>query len=401
MPPRSLVLGADPPARVRPALLAKGFRPFFLLAAAFATSAVPLWLVILAGRFDPGSYFGATYWHAHEMVFGFTIAVLAGFLLTAVSNWTELPTATGPALGALAVLWLAGRAVVLFASELPPAIVAVVDLAFLPALVLACGRPIVKSRNRRNYAFIVLLSALWFANLWTHLGAVGTAVAGVRLGSVVGVDLVIVAIVIVSGRIVPMFTRNATRIDSVRSNPSFERAAIAAVAVLVVVDAVGAPLWCTGSVSALAAVAVFARSRHWGFRSALRQPLLWVLHIGHTWLVVGLALRALSALTPRIPFAAALHALTAGSIGMLTIGMMTRVGLGHTGRMLAVPPRMAVAFASVGIGALLRVLAALTAPHAYHALLMLAGTLWSAGFAIYLFTYAAALVTPRVDGKAG
>lgn len=386
---------------MRPALLAKGFRPFFLLAAAYALLAVPLWLVALTGHFDPGAYFGATYWHAHEMVFGFTSAVFAGFLLTAVSNWTGLPTASGASLGALAALWVAGRVVVVGASWLPPSVVAAVDLAFLPALGVVCARPILRSSNRRNYGFIGLLGALAFANLATHLGAAGLVPAGLRLGNVVGVDLIVVGIVVMSGRVVPMFTRNATRIDSIRSIPALDRIAIAMTAGLVPLDALGAPLWSTGVVSALAATAVLARMRYWGSPASFAEPLLWVLHVGQLWLVIGLGLRAVAAWTPAVPFAAGLHAVTAGAVGMLTIGMMTRVGLGHTGRMLEVPPRMAFAFALVGLGALLRVAASLVPAHAVRPLLVAAGTSWSAGFGIYLATAAGALLTPRVDGKAG
>jgi uncharacterized protein involved in response to NO len=390
-----------PAPHARPAVLGKGFRPFFLLAAAFALTAIPLWLVALTGHFDPGAYFGATYWHAHEMVFGFTVAVIAGFLLTAVSNWTELPTATGGALGVLAALWLGGRVAVLGAPWLPPVLVAVIDVAFLPALGLACARPILQRTDRRNYAFVGLLSGLSLANLATHLGAAGIWPAGLRLGNLVGVDLVVVAIVIVSGRVIPMFTKNATRVASIHGHPTLERASLALAALGVVLDAAGAPLLFTGGSAGILACTTLARAWHWGFRKALAEPLLWVLHVGHLWLVVGLALRAISALTPAVPFTSALHALTAGSIGMLTLGMMTRVGLGHTGRMLAIPRRMAVAFGIVGGGALLRVVAALVAPHGQHALLMSAGTLWSAGFAIYLVTYAGALLAPRVDRKPG
>jgi uncharacterized protein involved in response to NO len=141
--------------------------------------------------------------------------------------------------------------------------------------------------------------------------------------------------------------------------------------------------------------------RYWGLRTSFTQALLWVLHVAQLWIVVGLGLRAVAAWTPAVPFAAGLHALTAGAVGMLTIGMMTRVGLGHTGRMLAIPPRMAVAFAAVGFGALLRVAASLAPVHAVRALLVAAGTSWSAGFGIYLVTAAGALLSPRVDGKAG
>lgn len=383
------------------ALFAKGFRPFFLVASAFAVLALPIWLALFATGADAVPYFGPQYWHAHEMVFGFAAAVIAGFLLTAVSNWTSRETAAGPALALLVMLWLVGRAAVLLAHRLAPGIGAALDLAFLPAVAIACGRPIVATKNFRNLVFVVLLTGVWLANLGTHLGALGIRPEWLRLGNLVGVDLVVLAMVIVGGRVIPMFTRSATRRGEIRNLPALDRIAVVCVAALVLADAAALDVRLSGTIALVAGLACALRARTWGMRASFDQPLLWVLHGGHAFITLGLLLRVASAWFLVVPSNAALHALTAGAIGMLTLGMMTRVGLGHTGRILTVPRRMGIAFAVVALAALLRVAAPFGPPTAYVPLVVVAGVLWSAGFAVYLFEYAQSLWTPRVDGRAG
>src|SRR5689334_3692569 len=175
--PRSLLFHDAPDVAAAPrfAIGANGFRPFFLLAAAFAVLAVPLWLVILAGRVEPGEYLMPPYWHAHEMVFGFAVAVIAGFLLTAVGNWTQRETATGAPLVALAVLWTAGRVAMLVAARLPHGLPAAVDVSFLPALMIVLARPLIAAKNAKNAVMLLVLAALALANLAVHLDALGVA----------------------------------------------------------------------------------------------------------------------------------------------------------------------------------------------------------------------------------
>ena len=378
---------------MRVPLLAKGFRPFFLLAAAFAVAAVPTWLVAFATSADFARYLGPAQWHAHEMVFGFSVAVIAGFLLTAAGNWTGRETATGRPLAVLAGAWILGRLALLFADVLPSGVAAALDLAFLPLLAAACARPLVAAKNRRNYAFLVLLSAFFAANLAVHLGALGVRPEWTRLGSLVGVDLVVLAIVLIGGRVIPMFTKNATRVDAIRNVPWLDRAALVGTLSIVVLDALGKP---AGIAAGLTGLVLLARMVTWGTRHTARQPLLWVLHAGHAFVALGFLLRAV----PSVPSSASLPALTAGAIGTMTLGMMTRVTLGHTGRMLAVPRSVAWAFGAVVTAALVRVFAPL-APSVYLPLVTGAGVLWSAGFAIFIAAYAGALLSPRVDGKPG
>ena len=381
-----------------------GFRPFFLLAAAFSALGVPLWLLALRGGIQPGGAFGSMQWHAHEMLFGFTAAVLAGFLLTATTNWTGRRTARGGLLGALAALWVSGRVAVFFAGYAPLA-AAVIDVAFLPAVAGVCAVPIVASRNRRNYAFIAVSLALAVLNVASHAAALATAPGVVRSVHVVAVDLVVVVMALVTGRIVPSFTRNATGRPA-EGERALERAALAAVVALALADAIGATvgavatLEVTGGVLALlAAVLLALRMRHWGTRHVMGEPLLWVLHVGSAWLPLGLALRAGAVFFPAFPAGSALHALTAGAIGSLTIGMMARVSLGHTGRMLRASRADQITFVSVAVAGVVRVLAPWLPPAAYLGALDTAGVAWAFGFALFFATHVGMLSAARVDGR--
>jgi uncharacterized protein involved in response to NO len=218
-----------------------------------------------------------------------------------------------------------------------------------------------------------------------------------RNGSWVGVDILVVAMVVMTGRVVPMFTRNALGAPDVSATPLFERLTTISVITIVLLEAFGAPANMTGIVSCLAGILAVSRMRRWGTLRVFREPLLWILHIGSLWIAVGLVLRGV-AIFSLLPLGSGLHALTAGAIGALTLGMMTRVGLGHTGRMLAVPPRITGAFGAVVAAAALRVLAPVLWPAAI-APLVVAGLLWSTAFLIYLVSHAPLLVSPRVDGR--
>ena len=380
-------------------LLEKGFRPFFLLGAGFAMLAVPLWLLALRGGLQPGGHFGAMQWHAHEMLFGFSTAIIAGFLLTAVGNWTGRETVTGWRLAALAGLWFLGRAAMFCAGQLPRWAPPLLDLAFLPVLTVACAVPLLAARNRRNYGFIALLSGLWIANGFAHSGAWLGDFATVRMAHYFALDLIVLMMVLVSGRIVPMFTRNATHLDWVRTVPSLERGSIIAVLLLTVANT--RPNWSAASavLAALAGVLLLARMRFWGTLRTSGEPLLWILHVGCLWLPLGLLLRAASAFTPLVPESSSLHSLTAGALGSLTLGMMARVSLGHTGRMLKLPRGMRVAFLLLLAAGLVRVAAPLLPSSQYLQALAVASVTWSAAFALFLARYWPILVSVRADAR--
>jgi uncharacterized protein involved in response to NO len=381
------------------ALLEKGFRPFFLLGAVFATLGVPLWLIALRGGIEPGGAFGSMQWHAHEMLFGFTSAIIAGFLLTAAGNWSGRETATGVQLAALAGLWTLGRFGVFFAARAPH-LAAVADVAFLPTLALTCAVPLITARSRRNYAFIGLLFVLALLNAMSHRAALHGDIAGVRAIHVVALDVILLVIVLITGRVVPMFTRNATGVASIASEPRLERASLASVAALVLSDALPGSAVRSSVLAALGGGLLLLRMRRWGSWHA-RDGLLWVLHLGTLWVPIGLLLRAGAALTPAIPAGSALHALTAGAIGSLTLGMMARVSLGHTGRMLHASRLTNVAFAGVALAGALRVLAPCLPGALYFAVVDSAGVAWSGSFGLFVLSHAGMLTAPRVDGRPG
>ncbi|HEY0466285.1 MAG TPA: NnrS family protein [Polyangiaceae bacterium] len=387
------------PVSTRLPLLEQGFRPFFLLGAAFAVVAVPLWLVALHGQLEPGGAFGALQWHAHEMLFGFSTAIIAGFLLTAVSNWTGRETLSGSSLGLLALLWLLARGAVFFAARLPKFVPALLDLAFLPALALACALPLVAAKNRRNYGFVALLLGLAAANAGAHWAALTGDLETVRLSHLFALNLMVVMLVAMTGRVLPLFTRNATRLSWVRAVPLLEHCSLGALLLLALADLVPRLGVLSAPLAAAGAVLLAARSWFWGTRHTARVPLLWILHAGAWFLPLGLALKAIAQIAPVVSVASALHALTAGALGSLTLGMMARVSLGHSGRALEPKSSMKWAFLSVIAAALLRIGAPLLPATHYLSALGIAAALWSAAFAIFLRDYWQILLSARADAR--
>ncbi len=384
------------------ALGQKGFRPFFLLAALFACFAVPLWLLALGGSITPGGSSGARSWHGHEMIFGYAVAVIAGFLLTAVEKWTSRSTASGGALLALGALWLAGRVVWFSASHLPALVVAVVDGAFLPTLAWVVGRPIRAAKNTHNYGILAMLVALSLANGVTHLEALGAVTGWETTANHFALDMMTLMMLLIGARIIPPFTRNATRSDRIKHDPTWSRGALALMGALTLSDLAGGPSWLRAILALGAAVAAVIAARHWGTFATRRHPLLWILHAGYFWIVLSLLLRALAA-TGVVPISpsASLHALTVGGLGALTLGMMSRVTLGHTGRMLASSPLTTVSFVLITAAAVCRVVVPELVPAWTLESWRLGGTLWCLAFGAYLWRYAPRLLGPRVDGQPG
>ncbi len=384
-------------------LLAFGFRPFFLLAGLAGALTPPVFLAAYTGLIDADFGGPVTYWHGHEMIFGFVVAAVAGFLFTALANWTGRAPVRGATLGALVGLWLAGRAAMALAGILPAALVAAVDLALLPALAVLVLRELIRGRNRRNLPFPVLLMVLFAANLLFHLERLGVAETA-RPGLYLAVHVIALLIAIVGGRVVPAFTtaalRRAGRDACLRSPPWLERAAIAAVAAVAVAELADPGGAAAGALALAAALLLAARLSGWRGLATLDQPILWVLHLGYGWLAVGFALKAAADLGGWLPPSAALHALTAGAAGTMILGVMTRAALGHTGRSLATPPAIVVAYGLISVGAALRVAEpVLAAPSVV--ILSASALIWAGGFAIFTVLYWPILTRPRVDGRPG
>ncbi|MFN8642492.1 MAG: NnrS family protein [Candidatus Binatia bacterium] len=378
---------------------ALGFRPFFLLAGSAAVALVAAWLAIYRGLIGLPVYYDAITWHGHEMVFGYTVAVIAGFLLTAVRNWTGVPTPTGGRLALLAALWLAGRLAPLLPGVLPAAAIALLDLAFLPALALALAGPLWRQPQARQLVFLPLLLGLAGANALVHLQMLGVTAITARPALYFAVDLIVLLIAVVGGRVLPFFTERGVA-AAPRRWPAVELAVWITTGGVALVDLFAWPPAVAVPVCAAGAAAHAARLAGWYDRRVWRVPLLWVLHLGYAWVAIGFALKAAVAAGLLIPMVG-LHALTVGAIGVLTLGMMARVALGHTGRPLRASAPTAVAFALVNAAAAARALVAAALPAWYAETVLAAGVLWLAAFAIFVADYAAILVRPRIDGQPG
>ncbi|HEX7273036.1 MAG TPA: NnrS family protein [Casimicrobiaceae bacterium] len=373
-----------------------GFRPFYLLASVYAAISVALWACEYAG-YLPTAYLRNPLWHGHEMLFGYTIAVIAGFLFTAVRNWTNRPTPTGAALAAFALLWLAGRVLVLAPY---PIAAAIANAAFPVAVAIGIAIPLVSSGNRRNYFFIGLLLAVGALELALHLSQAGSlrwpAIASLQ----VGLDVVLFIIAVMGGRVIPMFTNNAIPSAQAVRKPWLERLALGGVLALLAADFVSAPGGILAALAALVAIAHGARFYLWHPWRTLAKPLVWVLHASYAWIVLYLALRAFAAIG-LVAEALTLHALTIGAIGGMTIGMMTRTARGHTGRPLVADGFEVTCYVLVQVAAVTRVFGGMLLPEAYVATVIASALCWSAAFGLYAIRYWPVLSRPRLDGKPG
>jgi uncharacterized protein involved in response to NO len=377
-------------------LLRLGFRPFYLLASLFAAASIALWTAQYVGWLN-APYLNGPLWHAHEMLFGFTMAVIAGFLFTAVRNWTAQPTPTGALLAAIALLWLAGRVLVLtpwgWASAL-------VNAAFPLVVAAGIGVPLVRAGNRRNYFFVVLMVVIAAAALAVHLVQLGALEFPGWLGIQIAVDVVLFVMSVMAGRVIPMFTNNGVPGARARRVAWLEKTVLGTTLLVLVADALELRGWLFIVLCVLAAAAHCARLVLWMPWRTLRAPLVWVLHAAYAWIPIHLGLRALAELAV-VPPPLATHALTIGAIGGLTIGMMTRTARGHTGRTLQPDGFEVTCFALVLGAAIVRVFAPLVAVDHYVASVACSGLLWSAAYALYAVRYWPVLTRPRLDGKPG
>ncbi len=373
-----------------------GFRPFYLLASGFAALSVLLWVCQYEG-YLPATYLRGPSWHGHEMLFGYTLAVVTGFLFTAVCNWTGQPTPTGAVLAAYAALWIAGRVLVLTPYALAAALV---NAAFPVAVAVGIGIPLARSRNRRNYFFVVLLAALGLAVLAVHLASLGVLAWPERASLQVGLDVVLFILAVMGGRVIPMFTTNGIPGTQATRKPIVEKVALGSVLALLAADLLPAPPMLIAVVALVAAGAHAVRLHLWQPWRTLATPLVWVLHAAYAWIVAYLVLRALAE-SGLIAAPLAVHALTIGAIGGMTIGMMTRTARGHTGRPLRADNYEVACYALVQAAALVRVFGGLFIPGAYPATVVVSGLCWSAAFALYAIRYWPVLSRERFDGKPG
>lgn len=389
----------NPPVIQGFAPFALGFRPFFICAGVGAVVLLGLWLAIWSNALPPNPYYGMIIWHSHEMLFGYAAAVISGFLLTAVRNWTGIDTLTGRPLAALAGLWLAGRILPLLPG-MPGVLIALVDLAFLPLITLALSGPLMKSDYKLNRVFLPLLGIAAVANLLVHLQALGLTEATAVQGTGLMRNLILALILIISGRVMPFFTRSALPGTVPETHAWLENLAGGAFFVYLMSELLMPQPWLMGILAAVLVVTQTMRVVSWYDRRVWSIPILWVLYTGYAWIILGFALQALSALGWVAP-SLALHALTVGGIGILTLGMMSRVALGHTGRSMLTAKAINLAFVLLNLAAAIRVLAPIALPQWYSTWIQLSGGIWLICFTLFCIVYLPILIRPRQDGKPG
>jgi uncharacterized protein involved in response to NO len=378
------------------ALFDLGFRPFYLLASVFSALSMLLWTAQMSGWL-PSAYLQGPLWHGHEMLFGYTLAVVAGFLLTAVRAWTGQATVVGAPLMALALLWVAGRILVLTPFTTAAA---VINGAFPLALAVSIAIPLMRARNARNYFFaglLVLMSAL-IASL--HLALQGYRVLPPQSALALGLDVMLFIMAVMGGRVIPMFTNNGVPGAGAMRNALVEKLALGSVLALFFVDLIQLQASLIAVVALIAALAHGARLALWRPWRTLGAPLVWILHAAYAWIVVHLALRALCAMAG-FPASFAVHALTVGAIGGLTIGMMTRTARGHTARPLIADGYELACFLLIQVAAVIRVFGGMVSPALYLPSIQVSGVLWAAAFSLYAARYWPVLSRARLDGKPG
>lgn len=372
-----------------------GFRPFYLLASLFGAFSVLLWAAQFSGMF-PG-YLPGPLWHGHEMIFGYTMAVIAGFLLTAVRTWTNQPTASGVPLMALAGLWVCGRALVLTPW---PLVATLVNAAFPIAVAIAIAIPLLKSRSARNYFFMGLLLLMSALIATVHLALQGSVELPPHWVLQLALDVVLFIMVVMGGRVIPMFTNNGIPGTNATRHALLEKVALGTVILMFAADLLQLPQTIVATVTLISTLAHGWRLYLWKPWRTRAAPLVWVLHAAYAWIVISLMLRGLTALD-LLAGSFAAHALTVGAIGGMTVGMMTRTARGHTGRPLVADRFEIAMFLLIQAAATVRVFGGIASPGLYMASIELSGILWAGTFGLYAVRYWPVLTRPRLDGKPG
>ncbi|HFC30569.1 MAG TPA: NnrS family protein [Oceanospirillales bacterium] len=380
------------------ALFSLGFRPFFLLASLFSAIALALWAMVFADKWQLPvfSYYPMIIWHAHEMIFAYSMAVIAGFLLTAIKNWTGIQTVNGGKLALLASIWLLARILPFVINN--HWVIAIVDMLFLPLLAVFIALPLIKVGNKRNYFMIVLISVFAGLNLLLHLELLGFVQNMAQIAYKSAFYLIIALIIIMAGRVFPMFSQNGVpQRYQVTKYPIIEKLALPSYFIFAL-SILFVPIKAIVIITALFAFVVHSiRLKGWYNRQIWQVPLVWVLHSGYAFLLLGFIFSIISQYN-MLYTNLALHAFSIGTLGIITIGMMARVSVGHTGRNLRFPPKvLKISFPLMLLAAFVRIILPTALPNAYHILVIIAASLWSLAFLLFFISYVKMWIQPRVD----
>ena len=385
-------------------LFASGFRSQFFLAGVAAVVLVPPWAFGFIAGTPIGSGWPPTLWHAHEMLYGFIACAIAGFLLTAVPSWTGQKGFAGRPLVALAAAWIAARVLIATSAWWPPLLPTIVDLAFLPILAVLVMIPLIRSRNR-NAALLAVLGAFWLADLMFHVGLWRQDTPLALKALIVGIDITLLLVTVIGGRLLPAFTASALRRPGVDTALK-SRTALTVLAVIAMVSVtVGDIAWpdtrIAGWIAGAAAVVQAVRLAQWRSLRTLRQPIVWILHLAYVWLPIGLTLKAAALLGGYAVAAFWLHALTIGALTTMITAVMTRASLGHTGRPLNVPPLITVAYLLLTAATIVRVFGVSWPGMRYPLVIAVTAIFWTASFLLFVGVYSPILWGPRADDKPG
>ena len=390
------------------ALTHLGFRPFFLSAGAFAVIGILLWTAIYSFNWQGlNAAYPPITWHAHEMIFGYTLAVVAGFLLTAIKNWTGQQTLHQAPLLLLTAIWLAAR-LLPFMQGLSLQAVASVDLLFMLALLAAVAIPVLRARQWQQAGIIAKVALMTLANAVFYLGLLGYWPAGIQLGLYAGLYLMIALIFTMGRRVIPFFIERGVGVSFKANNTRWvDRSSLVLFLLFAITDLIAMTQGNQALAGMAAALALVQIPLHgwrlygWYHAAIWQKPLLWVLYVAYAWLVLGFGLKFLSWSTGLSPWLA-VHAFAYGGIGMMTLGMMARVILGHTGRNVFEPPALVgKIFAILFAGACVRILAVWALPQWHWWWIVIAQCLWMLAFGLFVWLYAPMLIKPRVDKRYG
>ncbi len=377
-------------------LFSAGYRVFFPLAALSVIFSLGYWLLLVTGHasYLPSRFLPAG-WHQHEMIFGMVAAVIIGFLYTAVPNWTGQRTPTGRALAALMLIWILGRLAVFFSAMLPVWLPVIVDGIFLPLAIAGIVRALIKVENKRNYFLPVLLMLFAGLNIASHLAAMEKIDIDERQLFLSAVFFIVFLMNVIGGRIIPSFTRNKYPNIKMAEPAALLPLSAAAIFSLAAAFLMGAEDMIIGSLAGVAGILTLIRSLSWQGWKVIHDPLLFILHIGYFWIPVGFFLMAYSSFGGPVLLSHALHAFTAGAIGSLTLGVMSRATLGHSGLSLNNEITLTVIFLSVNVAALARVIMPLVSDVNYLSILQGAGLLWLLAYGLFLTRFITIFFRPR------
>ena len=386
-------------------LLRLGFRPFFLGGAIFSIIAIILWLLMYKGTVSFSPLGGGYWWHIHEMIFGFGCAIVAGFLLTAVQNWTGMRGVQGATLLVLFLLWLTGRIALVIPNIISNELATIIDLSFLPAVAFILAKPIIAVKQYRNLFFVPLLLLFTVANLEMHLALYYPQVFTVTYADYAGVMLVTFLMSVMAGRVAPMFTANGTQTQNATPLPCLNNLTNGSLGIammsLLLQPIVGFSATFFGVLLIIAGIFQTMRWLRWRPWITLNVPLLWSIHVSIKFIAFGLIVLGLSYLIAEIPTNHVWHILTVGGMGGLILAMISRVSLGHTGRSLSPPKAMTFAYLFIVLAALIRAFGPWALPEKTLLFIDISGTFWIAAFGIFVITYAPMLISARKDGRPG